>query len=278
METLALRHVSVWLDDLAPGGAFAHALEWAGRLSLPLHAVTLALRTGRAIVPAKILKACATACRRQGVPWDASPGPGGPGPEQFLRPAELGVFGDGLPPSVREPLFRQALRSPDAPVLLCPRSWQPLSRVLVVHQHRGAGDRFLDRAAEVCRAFQVAPVVLTLAGSEREARLRRRLAEETFAARGQPADFDFIAGCDVRTAVACVARWRRCSHVFVERPNGPSWWRRLCGDTLEDLLGVTAALTLLALPGGGRLNPGVAGDLPETGGRLVPAPDPRAVQ
>jgi hypothetical protein len=129
---------------------------------------------------------------------------------------------------------------------------------LVVDQRCGAGDRFLDRVAEVCRAFHVTPVVLTVAGSERQARLRRRQAEETFAAWRQPADFDFVAGCDVRTAVACAARWRRCSHVFVERPRGPAWWRRLCGETPADLLGVSEALTFLALPGGPGARPGPA--------------------
>jgi hypothetical protein len=245
MGRLALRHVSVWLDDLAPGGAFAHALEWAGRLGVHLRAEAAGTR-------AEAMQACAAACLRSGVPWDSTPererGPFAAGP--FPRPGELGVFGAALAPPVRERFLRQALRQADAPVLICPRSWQPVSRVLVVYQHGDPGGRFLDGVAEVCRAFRVTPVVLTVAGSEREARLRQRRAEEAFAARGQPADFDFMAGWDVRTAVACVSRWRRCSHVFLERPRGPDWWRRLCGDTLEDLLGVSDALTFLALPGG----------------------------
>jgi hypothetical protein len=78
--------------------------------------------------------------------------------------------------------------------------------------------------------------------------LRQRFAEGRFGARRHPADFDYLVGCDARTAVAWVARWRRCSHVFVERGAAPPWWRCLWGDTRRRLFGLSDALTFLALP------------------------------
>jgi hypothetical protein len=277
VNALAMRHVSVWLDDTAPErGAFAHALEWAGRLGLPLEGITstvriwggrMATKTGDParrppdatpwMVPAEKLDACAAACLRRGVSWDVAPWQGGleSGVEQFLRPVELCVFGDALPQALKEQLLRRSLDRRDTSVLVCPRSWQPLSRVLILHEHRDSELHFLDAAAQICRAFQVSPVILTVARSEREARLRQRSAQERLDGCGQPADFDFVVGCDVRTAVACVARWRRCSHVFVERESAPPWWRRLRGDALQQLFGLSDALTFLALPSVGQPAP-----------------------
>jgi K+-sensing histidine kinase KdpD len=120
--------------------------------------------------------------------------------------------------------------------------------VLVVHQGRGLESRFLDTVAHICRAFEVVPVVLTLARSEREAELRQRLAEERLAAHTLPADFDYLVGRDPGPVVADVARWRRCSHVFVERPR-PSFWRGWLHDSLlEQLLVRSETSAVLALP------------------------------
>jgi hypothetical protein len=170
--------------------------------------------------------------------------------ERSTRPAELCVFGHALPPRLKEELLRQSLQETETSVLVCPRPWRPVSRVLVVQQH-GGGSHFLDSAAGVCRAFQVEAVVLTVARSEREARLRQVSAEEAFAAQRCPAEFDFIVGWDVRAAVAWAARWRRCSHVVLEKENAPSRWLWLRGDTMGRLLELSDSLTFLALPGAG---------------------------
>jgi hypothetical protein len=280
MVSLELQHVSVWLDELAPErGAFAHALEWAAHLRLSLYGITSTLGTwgGRlaghrkllesgtldgapGVVPSVKVAACASACARQGVSWNLSPGDGplAGGIDPLLRPVELCAFGDALPRPWKDLLLRQSLRSPDSAVLVCAKSWQPVSRVLILNEEREPGNNFLDISAEICQAFGVAPVVLSVARFEREARLRQRFAEERFAARGQDAAFDFIAGCDARSAVAWVARWRRCSHVFVERAAAPPWWRWLRGDTLQQLFGLSDSLTFLALPGAGRPRPSLS--------------------
>jgi hypothetical protein len=260
MSALATHHAAVWLDELAPeGGAFPHAVEWAARLGLPLYGITSALRPGggrlTGVCPAGTLMAekledCASVCARQGVPWNASLDQASlsAGVDPFGRPPALCIFGDALPRRLKERLLRLSRHSTGSAVLVGARSWRPVSRVLVVYEQWDADQHFLDGAAEVCRVFGLAPVVLTLARTEREARSRRRIAEERFAARGQPADFDFVVGCDTPAAVAWLARWRRCSHVFVERRK-TSLWQRLRGDTLERLLRLSDSLTFLALPG-----------------------------
>ena len=127
----------------------------------------------------------------------------------------------------------------------------PVSRLLVLHQHADPAGDFLTAAAEICRRFDSRPLVLTVARSDSEARRRRRAAEATLAARGQSGDFDIVVGGDVRSAVAWVARWRRCSHVVVAKRHSRGSWRWLHGDPVERLLGVSDRLTLLALPDAG---------------------------
>jgi hypothetical protein len=273
MAALALDHVSVWLDELAPDrGAFAHALEWASRLRLPLKAFAPSSsqqdttasgpsRDGKgclalpgpaapALGPER-LHACEAACLQHGVAWGAFHWQGSVsfGIERFLRPVQLCVLGADLPAPGGPELLARSLHSPPGPVLVCPQSWRPMSRVLIVNQQRDVRSCFLDLAARVCQAVAVVPVVLTVARSEREAQARQRLAEETLAASRLPADFDCAVGCDAATAAATVARWRRCSHAFVESGRLTSWWSWARGPLPEQLLRQSASLTVLALPG-----------------------------
>ncbi len=249
MGPLGSRHVSVWLDDEAPGGgAFAHALEWAARLGLGLQRFTAALEG--ASLPEKV-QACESACRGKGVPWEACAGQGplSSAVRESLAAGGLCVFGHSLPHRLKTLLLRESRQGTRAGVLVCPNSWRPVSRILVLNLRPEGAGAFLPSAVALCRAFQVEPVVLTVARSGRDAQERQRAAEKMFAAQRWPADFDFIAGCDVPTAVTRAAHWRRCTHIFLERQGNPGWRRWLHGDTLERLLGVSESLTFLALPG-----------------------------
>jgi hypothetical protein len=254
MDALTLRRVSVWLDEFAPAAsAFPHALEWAARLALPLHAVTPSAE----FLTADRLRLCATACARNGVAWDVSPAPDSMAEARthFFRPLELCVLGDGLPPSLRDGLLRESLHGNETCVLVCPRNWQPASRILVLHQESDAGSDFLLSALRLCRALAVTPVVLTVARSEVESRRQQTLAEEVCAAERLVADFDVMVGCDVPQAVARVARWRRCTHVFLEKQPAPPWWRGRRRDVLTEVLGLGEPLTLLAVPASGGVYP-----------------------
>src|SRR5207237_5155222 len=136
-------------------------------------------------------------------------------------------------------------------ILVCPPTWQPVFRVLILHERHEAVNPFLDAAARLCEAIHATPVVLTVARSQTEARVRERLVKEVLAPRRFEADFDFVAGLDTRTAVLSVARWRRCSHVFMERRQASSWWRWLRGDTIESFFGLSNSLAFLSIPSTG---------------------------
>jgi hypothetical protein len=278
---LAIEKVAVWLDALAPqGGAFAHALEWAARLRLPLQSFAPADLLAGALAGER-LRSCEAACGRHGIPWGVYlwREPDEAATERFFRGVQLCVFGAARPGTVPQDLLSRSLYNAGVPVLVCPELWQPLSRVLVVQQHPGAGSGFLHAAAEVCRAFAIRPVVLTVARSERDAQRRQHLAEDRLAAQRLAADFDYLVGCDLATAVTRVAQWRRCSHVFLERPDAAGWWHRLWGDPLRQLHGLAGSLTLLALPEravppGDGLPANPAPTLDGTGARLVSAAAP----
>jgi hypothetical protein len=124
----------------------------------------------------------------------------------------------------------------------------PATRALILNQFGGPSDGFLDTVVAICQTHRIAPVVLTVAGSERQARIRERFMADAFAQRGLIADFDFVTGWDVPTAVARAAQWRRCSHVFVERRAISLWQRWLFGDIMGELSGLSDSLTLVAVP------------------------------
>jgi len=87
----------------------------------------------------------------------------------------------------------------------------PATRALILNHYGRPGDGFLETVVTFCQALRIAPVVLTVAGSETQARIRERFVAEAFAERGLTADFDFVTGWDVRTAVARAAVARAAS-------------------------------------------------------------------
>jgi K+-sensing histidine kinase KdpD len=126
---------------------------------------------------------------------------------------------------------------------------RPITRALILNQYARPDGGFLETVVAVCQTLQIAPVVLTVAGSESEARRRERIVADFFAKRGLIADFDSVTGCDVPTAVARAAQWRRCSHVFVERRVVSLWRRWLFGDIMNEFRGLSDSVTVVAVPG-----------------------------
>jgi hypothetical protein len=271
--------LSVVLDEQAPGdGAFVEALEWSAGLNVPLRiALFPAKGRGRARESAEVkaaLDACAVVCSRRQVAceadvWDEPPGLAVP---ELLAGGALCVFGQALPTKLRAELLSWSFRSPRSATLIATRQWRPMRRVLILDQGGAAASPFLTSAARVCRAFECAPVVLTVARSERAARRHRGAAERALSAEGVAGEFDLVVGCEVRAAVALAAQCRRCTHVFVEKPHAPSWWRWLRGDLFERLLGLGNDLSFLALPGAGAPLPPAA---PAVGKATMTADEPQ---
>jgi hypothetical protein len=243
--------ISVWLDESAPDeGAFAHAIDWAARLHLPLHAVAAPVPSNAADpLSGRTLEACHAACVRKGVSQETEfllprvAEKGG-----FSRGGELCVFGANLPSAVRDRLVRESLANPTVSVMVCSPVCRQASRSLILHNNRGHGVEFLTRLVPLCRALATRPVVLTVARTERCAVERQESARGVFYSNGLDADFDLIAGCEVRTAVAWAAQARGCSRVIMERENTAPWWRWLRGDSAWRLIGLAGKLTLIMLP------------------------------
>jgi hypothetical protein len=243
------------LDALAPErGAFAQALEWAGRFRLPVHAL---VRPGGGSAEsqgdAAVMERCARACRSRAITW-ASCFRNETG---ALPPAwgDLVIVGAGHPAAEKRNWLRRSLRDRAPAVLFCRDDCQPWSRLLVVHDDCRHGSTFLAAAVEICRRFQATPVILTVARSERLAWSRQREAVTALADRGVSCDYDIMVGSEIRTAVAQAARWRRCQGIMVERGAAPPWWRWWQGDRVDRLVGLAERFSFLAFPGG---------DTPET--------------
>jgi hypothetical protein len=134
------------------------------------------------------------------------------------------------------------------PLLICSDTWQPPSRALVVDRGEPGDYDFLQRAFELCHTLEAAPVILTVARTERWARRRQRDAQEAMAQLGWDADFDFIVGCEPRSAVTSVARWRRCSFVMMEPTSVAPWWRWLSGWDSSWLAELASSLTIMTFP------------------------------
>lgn len=259
------------MDRLVPDrGAFPHALELAQRLHVPMHgvevpgwgnpvrdvprgcldrAVPAASGAGADDSPAN--SACARACAQARVCWEWSRLGEHPlaALRQAVAPDDLLVFDQALPPSQQRELFRQAMATRAPAVLVCPTVWSPLTRALVVDQGRAPAERFLLRAARLCRQLEVEVIVLTVERSERVARRRQDEARELLAGQGLSASFDSLIGAEVRAAVACVARWRHCQLVVLPRAGSPSWWRWLRRASDDWVMNATEFASFLSLRG-----------------------------
>jgi hypothetical protein len=161
----------------------------------------------------------------------------------LFRNGGLGVFGLALSAVACRRLLREALGNPMASVMVCPSDRRRDSRTLVL-QH---GDGTLRPVLALCRALAARPVVLTVARTERRAEVRQKAARAAIADAGLDADFDLIAGCDLRTAVTRAAAARGCSRVVLGRGGTHGWRRWFGGDATRTLLALADRLTLVSL-------------------------------
>jgi hypothetical protein len=199
------------------------------------------------------VQACAEACSRANVAWEGAVLDGTRGvvlPATVTR-EDLLVFDQRLSAVQKQDLFRQARRNDGPAILLCPTAWLPLTRALVVDQRDTFREGYLRWAVGYCRGLGTDPIVLTIARTERTARLRQAVARETLAEAGLTADFDFLVGAETRMAVARIARWRRCQLVILQRQDSPPWWRWLRDTYSEWMTNWTETLSFLSLPGPG---------------------------
>lgn len=254
--TVIFQQLTVLVDSLAPdGGAFAQTLDWAVRLRLPVRGM-LSRGEGLTREPA-----CAAACSRRQLEWQAAVLPEN---NAGLRTKsdDLLVFGQALSEERKRGLLHGAWGKDMPPMLVCPDRGSAISRVLLVDRAGQAEAGYLDAAIEICRRLHAAPVILTLARTERAVRRCQRQTQAELARLGADAELDAAIGAEIRQAVASVARWRRCHLVIADHPGNLPWWRWSRNQFVDGLLEVARSLAFLALPGGGRERDRSASPLP----------------
>jgi hypothetical protein len=242
MDSVPFERVCVLLDHPAPPyGALSHAQEWASRLDVPLDILTLSSITGDSVdVPDQGIR-----------PEDLRVVEPSSIARELFQPGGLSVFSEALPARIKNRLLHSSLYSGQNAVLVCSGAYAPVSRVLILNATPEGAHGFLAAALSVCQLFELVPVILTVARTETQARRRQQLAEELCLVHRIAAIHDYVVGLDVGVAVNSIARWRRCSHVFVARRQAIPWWRWMRGDTLKELLDLADSLTFLALPESG---------------------------
>jgi hypothetical protein len=224
MEPVTLDRVCVMADDEGERDVpLSHAKDWATWLGLPLEIVN---------PPASDVRA-----------------------KDLFRPSCLSVFSNALPREMKDQFVQCSVDADQSAILVCSQSHGQVSRALILHDAQDEECSSLSSALALCGLLQAVPVILTTAHTEAAARHGRQIAEAACLRYRTPAHLDYVVGMDLRAAVDSIARWRRCSHVFMARRRVTSWWNRTGPDILELLLKLADSLSLLALPDRGILLP-----------------------
>lgn len=172
------------------------------------------------------LGSCASACRDEGVPWrsfvsdDASAG----ALMNDQRSGPLWVVSQRFPASARDAVVRGCMRHQGSSILVCPEQAKPMTRALLLNDARRPDGAFLQAAASLCRRLGVAPVILTVARSERLANHATTMSQAALAPHDFDLLFDCVVGLEARSAVGRIARWRRCQLVIMNQDARPAWW------------------------------------------------------
>ncbi len=236
MQAWTLEHVSFWLEAKSGNDiAFSHALEWAFRLELPLRITAIT----NPPVTEKIRNWNeAAALRGVGIEMHLTMARTQGAVDQFLRANGLCVFSEASDAYLTPHLMRRSAQIQSICQLLCPRVFSPIDRVLVVCRDADWRAQYLESAARICQSLNTTPIVLILAGSECDAKLKQEFAEGIFHSRQMLADIDFVIDRDPVLAVNRIVSWRRCTHVIMSRSSRES-------DSFQrDLSATVSVLTL----------------------------------
>lgn len=231
----------VLLDHLAPQAGVCTAVrQWQQKVHWPVHVVAVPGREQPFVTLGKWLgcrpELMVVADNRLRSLW------------QSLRPDDLLLLGSAVLQTERNWVLRQLLEPGSPAVLVCPDRYRPLERVLVLDQGGRSSALFLRHAVMIASSLNVAPIVLTVARTEREARVRQGQARKALDEENVDINFDFVVSSQAGRAAVHVARWRHAQLVIMEPPCLAPWQRWLRGNPLARFADELAALPLLALP------------------------------
>lgn len=177
------------------------------------------------------------------------------------QPMELFICDHDVSSAQKKCLLREMHQDSGPALLFCAKMAALPSRILLIDQGGHSSDALLWITVNLCEIFRAGLVVLTVARTEREAREHQRRAREILdgglpshpAPQGRSSrkgpvqvNFDYLAGAEVRSAAASVARWRRCQLVVLEA--NAAWERWLSfrsGSWITELLD---SLSFLVIP------------------------------
>jgi hypothetical protein len=167
------------------------------------------------------------------------------------RARDLCMLSQTVPERRRRALLRESTAAACGGLFFTPAAYLPVSRIVVLCQQTPPSNGFLRQLLKLCEVFEARLSLVAAAGSLARARALEQASVEAMARHGFYSDCDVLAGLDVRTAVATLARWRNCQLVAVESPPRRSWWARLLHDRVaENLVGLLDTLGVLVLPDG----------------------------
>jgi K+-sensing histidine kinase KdpD len=160
---------------------------------------------------------------------------------------DLFMFSRRIPAAQKRQIFREALRHDAPATLVCADRNRPTARALVLDNAGVLDEDFLRTAAEICLALRLTPVVVSVAASEKAARHRQQKARQAFAALHVGASFDYLIGCEVRSAITQIASWRRCQIVIGQHETCAPWRRWLRDTTVEEFMHLLESLSFMIL-------------------------------
>jgi hypothetical protein len=251
MHSCTLQQVAIWLEDAATNeAAFAHAVEWAARLNLPLRVFAVIEPRHFSVSSPRLidrLKSWAKECDRRGVALESHLfiEPTQEAVEQYLRENSLCVFSERSESTLEEDLLRRSLHLPLVCQLFGAATFAPITRLLILCRDEELRVQFLESAARLCYALGITPLILILARSECDAELKHEYVQGVFHAQRMFADVDFVIDRDPGLAVRRMISWRGCSHLVVPSvPDVADW-------VVRDL---AYSVSVLTLPSGGSLD------------------------
>lgn len=236
--------LAVFVDRLAPEqGAFAFAIDWARRLQGELQLLVM-----RPEDDSKA-RACAEVCQQNGSICELRAADrrieGNPARTDT---GTLFLIGHCLTMPQKAMVLQHVLPQLRSGVLVCPDQWQPVTRVLLIHQECDGDQVMLARGVRLCVRLGARPIVLTVARSERFARQLQEAARKCLNNAGLFADFDYLVGAEIRHEALSVARWRRCQLVVLPRPKTSLWQRWTRGNALKRMMESRNSFGVLTLP------------------------------
>ena len=178
-----------------------------------------------------------------------------------MLPTDLYICGPDVSEGGKKHLLRETRRHAGPALLFCANGAALPGRILLIDQGGPFSDSLLEITLNLCEIFRAGLVVLTMARTEREARQRQRRAREILevmpphpalspqgrGGRDLHVNFDFLAGVEVRSAAASVARWRHCQLVVLE-PDA-AWGRWLGFHSGSWITESLESLSFLVIPG-----------------------------